>query len=273
MQYNTLPDNTLSLVAPEELRRRFNQLPPEIAPENWQLYLSQDKTVITEAISRARGEQHAWPDVQYLWQINPVVQWLDDKIQSAFGRHQAPVMRLPHLFEPDEDHFILSGLFPNRKSHPMVNPWLVVSFNRETLSGSLPFAEFLKRHPQLRSKLTNSGGKDRNHQRQQDLLEAAIAHARDVFVHDRNAFEEHINQQLNEHLQKLDVLRGRQLSQLELDFADNKQQLSVKQSRKEQRQREIEHNFDSYIQWIEDTMTTEKEPYIQVIAVITGAEG
>ncbi|EDM7419278.1 ATP-dependent helicase, partial [Salmonella enterica subsp. enterica serovar Idikan] len=107
----------------------------------------------------------------------------------------------------------------------------------------------------------------------QDLLEAAIAHARDVFVHDRNAFEERINQQLNEHLQKLDVLRGRQLNQLELDFADNKQQLSVKQSRKEQRQREIEHNFDSYIQWIEDTMTTEKEPYIQVIAVITGAEG
>ncbi|EOD6040855.1 primase-helicase zinc-binding domain-containing protein [Citrobacter freundii] len=213
------------------------------------------------------------PAVQYLWQINPVVQWLDDKIQSAFGRHQAPVMRLPHLFEPDEDHFILSGLFPNRKSHPMVNPWLVVSFNHETLSGSLPFAEFLKRHPQLRSKLTNSGGKDRNHQRQQVLLEAAIAHARDVFVHDRNAFEEHINQQLSEHLQKLDVLRGRQLSQLELDFADNKQQLSVKKSRKEQRQREIEHNFDSYIQWIEDTMTTEKEPYIQVIAVITGAEG
>ena len=134
-------------------------------------------------------------------------------------------------------------------------------------------SEFLQRHPQLSNKLTNSGGKDRNHQRQQDLLEAAIAHAREVFIHDRNAFETHINQQLNEHLQKLDVLRGRQLSQLELDFADNKQQLSVKQSRKEQRQREIEHNFDSYIEWIEDTMTTEKEPYIQVIAVITGAEG
>lgn len=85
-----------------------------------------------------RAVSNMRPDVQYLWQINPVVQWLDDKIQSAFGRHRAPVMRLPHLFEPDEDHFILSGLFPNRKSHPMVNPWLVVSFNRETLSGSLP---------------------------------------------------------------------------------------------------------------------------------------
>lgn len=273
IQYETLPDNTLSLVAPEELRRRFNQLPPEITPKNGQLYLSQDKKVITDSIIRSRGEQHAWPDVHYLWQINPVVQWLDDKMQSAFGRHQAPVIRLPHVFSPDEDHFILSGLFPNRKSHPMVNSWLVVSFNLEQLTGSLPFAEFLANHPQLGKKLTNAGGEQRNHQRQQQLLEKVIAHARDVFAHDRQAFEEKINQQLSEHLEKLEKLKGRQIGQLELDFAENKQQESVKQSRKEQRQREIEHNFNSYIEWIEDTMTTEKQPYIQVIAVITGAEG
>ena len=43
--------------------------------------------------------------------------------------------------------------------------------------------------------------------------------------------------------------------------------------RQAQRQREIDHNFESYIEWIEETMTTEKEPYIQLIAVITGAEG
>lgn len=273
VQFETLPDNTLSLVVPEELRRRFNQLPPEITPENGQLYLSQDKKVITDSIIRSRGEQHAWPDIHYLWQINPVVQWLDDKMQSAFGRHQAPVIRLPHVFSPDEDHFILSGLFPNRKSHPMVNSWLVVSFNLDQLTGSLPFAEFLANNPQLGKKLTNAGGEQRNHQRQQQLLEKAIGHARDVFAHDRQAFEDKINQQLNEHLEKLDVLRERQIGQLELDFAENKQQESVKQNRKEQRQREIEHNFDSYIEWIEDTMTTEKEPYIQVIAVITGAEG
>lgn len=273
IQFETLPTKILSLVAPEELRRRFNQLPPEITPENGQLYLSQDKKVITDSIIRSRGEQHAWPDIHYLWQINPVVQWLDDKMQSAFGRHQAPVIRLPHLFSPDEDHFILSGLFPNRKSHPMVNSWLVVSFNLDQLTGSLPFAEFLANNPQLGRKLTNAGGELRNHQRQQQLLEKAIDHARDVFAHDRQAFEDKINQQLNEHLEKLDVLRKCQIGQLELDFAENKQQESVKQSRKEQRQREIEHNFNSYIEWIEDTMTTEKQPYIQVIAVITGAEG
>ena len=47
----------------------------------------------------------------------------------------------------------------------------------------------------------------------------------------------------------------------------------MKQSRKAQRQREIEHNFESYLEWIQETMTTEQTPYIQLIAVITGAEG
>lgn len=273
VQFDTLPNKTLSLVAPDELRRRFAQLPPEITPDNWQLYLSQDKNVITEAIASARGEQHAWPQVHYLWQINPVVQWLDDKMQAAFGRHQAPVIRMSQSLSPDEDHFILSGVFPNRKSHPVVNPWLVVSFNRETLTGSVPFARFVEEYPQLGGKLANAGGEQRNHDRQQQLLAAAIDHAREVFAHDRTAFETHINQRLTEQLEKLDELKGRQLKQLELDFADNKQQESVKTSRKEQRQREIDHNFDSYLEWIQETMTTEKEPYIQLIAVITGAEG
>ncbi len=273
VQFERLPDGTLSLVAPDDLRRRFSQLPPEVEPDNWQLYLSQDKQVITDAITRSRGEQHAWPSIHYLWQINPVVQWLDDKMQAAFGRHQAPVVRLPHIFSADEDHFVLSGLFPNRKSHPMVNPWLVVSFNRESFAGSMTFAEFVAANPKISSKLSNAGGSERNHERQQQLLLAAIEHAKTVFMQERNSFEQRINVRLSEQLEKLDLLKGRQLQQLELAFAENKQQDSIKQSRKEQRQREIEQNFKNYLDWIQDTMTTEKEPYIQLIAVFTGAEG
>lgn len=273
VQYQHLPDGCLSLVAPDDLRRRFAQLPPEIEPDNWQLLLSEDKQVINRAIIAARGEQHAWPSIHYLWQINPVVQWLDDKVQAAFGRHQAPVLRMSHAMNADEDHFILSGLFPNRKSHPMVNPWLVVSFKQAQFVGSQPFADFVAQQPALSSKLSNPGGAQRNHQRQQDLLREAIDHARSVFVQKRNAFETEINLRLTAQLEKLDALKSRQLQQLTLDFAGNKQAETVKQSRQAQRQREIEHNFESYIEWIEETMTTEKEPYIQLIAVITGAEG
>jgi hypothetical protein len=43
-------------------------------------------------------------------------------------------------------------------------------------------------------------------------------------------------------------------------------------SKKEQEKREIDRIFDEFINWVEDTMTTEDNPFIQVIAVLKGAE-
>jgi len=40
--------------------------------------------------------------------------------------------------------------------------------------------------------------------------------------------------------------------------------------KKERKRREIETLFDEYMQWIEDTITTEDNPFIQVIAVLSG---
>ena len=41
-------------------------------------------------------------------------------------------------------------------------------------------------------------------------------------------------------------------------------------SRKEEERREIDRKFDEFIHWVEDTMTTEDNPFIQVIAVLQG---
>jgi hypothetical protein len=43
-----------------------------------------------------------------------------------------------------------------------------------------------------------------------------------------------------------------------------------KLSKKEQDQREIDKKFDDFIDWVEDTMTTEDNPFIQVIALLQG---
>jgi len=44
------------------------------------------------------------------------------------------------------------------------------------------------------------------------------------------------------------------------------------QGRKEKERREIDRIFDEYFNWIEETMTTEDNPYIQVVAVLKGAD-
>ncbi|WP_240537392.1 DEAD/DEAH box helicase [Vibrio sp. CUB2] len=265
----------LSLFAPKDLRQRFKFLPPEIQPteENkYTLRLSNDLNVINHEIVRCRGEQTAWPGIQYLWPINPVAQWLGDKMMSAFGRHQAPVLRMPAQFDNYEDHFVLSGLFPNRKSHPVVNPWLVVSFEDGELSGIERFEDFVEKHPFHISTLSNKGG-ERGHERQEELLGRAIDAALPYLQSIRDDVERDLDKKLTDQMDKLEALKNKQIQQLELDFGDSKQAETIVQSRKAQREREIEQIFNEYLHWIEDTMTTEKTPYIQLVAVLTGAEG
>ena len=84
---------------------------------------------------------------------------------------------------------------------------------------------------------------------------------------ERKDFEEIINKKLNDQLAALESLRGRQHEQLELHYVEKRQL-----SKKEQDKREINRKFDEFIKWVEDTMTTEDNPFIQVIAVLKGAE-
>jgi len=70
----------------------------------------------------------------------------------------------------------------------------------------------------------------------------------------------------------LEKLRGKRIQQMELNLSKVGGIQAIIEDKKVKEQQRIEKIFDDYIGWIEDTMTTEKEPYIQVIAVFTGQE-
>ena len=67
-------------------------------------------------------------------------------------------------------------------------------------------------------------------------------------------------------LADLQRLQGRQIEQLSLDL--EKQLETVKRGRFEQRSRDIHRVFDDYRRWVEDTLTTEPQPWIQVLAAV-----
>ena len=49
-------------------------------------------------------------------------------------------------------------------------------------------------------------------------------------------------------------------------LAANQQAEQFKKTRREQRTQHIRKVFDEYRQWVQDTMTTEPQPFIQVLA-------
>ncbi len=102
------------------------------------------------------------------------------------------------------------------------------------------------------------------------MLPKAIEQAKLWMSNERNKFEDLINAKLNEQLNELEKLRKKQHVQLEFKFGGSKLSEKIIRSRKEKKRREIDTIFDEYMDWVEDTMTTEDKPYIQVIAVLKG---
>ena len=262
----------LTLDAPEDLRRRFGYFPREVSPENGRFALTADRNRMRDAIADSRREETAWPNIHYLWRLNPVVGWLNDRMLAAFGRHEAPVLAGVPSLAADETVFVLSGLVPNRRSHPLLYEWIAVSYRGARFEAVVPFDEVI-----VRTGLGRDGIANRSLQSDTDalrrLLPDAVARARARFVERRRAFESRINEKLNDELEALERLKTRQLRQLELQLERSEQAETFKRARQERGQRDIDTIFNEYLEWVQETMTTEPQPYITVVCVMTGESG
>ena len=67
-------------------------------------------------------------------------------------------------------------------------------------------------------------------------------------------------------LADLERLQQDQFEQLELRLAANQQAEQFKRTRRERSAKYIHKVFDEYELWVRDTMTTEPQPFIQVLA-------
>jgi hypothetical protein len=255
----------VTLTATKELKSRLrNSLPREVWPKDDIFILSADTDTIQDEIRRSRKDEKAWPRIHYLWPHNPVIEWINDKVIAGFGRHEAPVLSLPGALEPEETVFILSGLIPNRKGHPLVFRWFGVTFLENEFLGIESFDDLLERTGLGRISFPNSGaGIDVNSIKK--LLPDAVKQAKEFMSRERAYFENEINDKLQKQLDALELLKGKQYRQLDLFYMEKRNL-----SKKERRKREIDRKFDEFIDWVEDTMTTEDNPYIQIVAVLKG---
>jgi hypothetical protein len=67
-------------------------------------------------------------------------------------------------------------------------------------------------------------------------------------------------------LADLERLQAEQMHQLELHLEKRLEQ--VRRSQFERRSMRIRRVFDEYRQWVEETLSTEPEPYLQVLATV-----
>lgn len=258
---------TITLTAPLDLQARLKQLPREAQRERYTLCANPEQMMRhIERARQARAEEDTWPVQDYLWPQHPIMEWLGDRVLTAFGRHKAPVIQSPSLAE-GELAFIMYGLIPNRKSQSVLVEWQVAVQRPGQPWALESFDDFVQRSQIKAGKLPNSG-KPIDTELLAKGLPDAVACMRKHMQLRQQVFQQDMSARLITTLQDLERLQGQQLQQLELRLAQSQQEEAFKRSRRQQRETTIRKVFDEYRQWVEDTLTTEPEPYIQVLAAV-----
>lgn len=265
-------ERLITITAPRDLQERLRQLPREVQAENDHYSLCADPTRMAQAIEaarQARAEEDTWPQLHYLWPQHPIMEWLGDRVLTHFGRHRAPLLQSLQM-QADEQAFILMSLVPNRKGQPLLVEWRVATRRENASAFTLePFEAFADRASLKAGKLPNRGhvpGLEQARQRLQQALPQAVQAMHAHMLKAQAEFSAGLNERLVGTLRDLEHLQGRQLEQLTLSLENQLE--TVKRGRFEQRSQQINRVFDEYRQWVHDTLTTEPQPWIQVLACV-----
>ena len=253
----------------DELRRTFRALPAEALPEDGRLHLTTSRERVKRAIKDSRAEESNWANVHLLWDLHPVMEWLNFKLMVAFGRKQAPVLRLPGMLAPDQSLFLIEGEIPNRKGQPVIYEWFAVGFEGQRKTGVLSLQDFLGR-TQLSTRLFPNAGEFDIPVAITSLLPEAVAEARTYMSARRQAFEQDLQIRLQKEMSSLADLEGRQLSFLECEYPEDQALIGTRRSKKAERMRHIDAVFADYRRWMEETLTTKDSPFLRVAAVFLG---
>jgi hypothetical protein len=259
----------LEITPPKDLQRRYDRYPRELQPPRGQrLALSTEVAALQRALEQSRRQDSSRPELEYLWDLHPLVDWLADRGQIAFPRHCAPVLQLSDGLEPGEVVMVFQGTIPNQKGVPVVQEWVAVRFAGSGLNvvDVEPFEAVAERLQLGRRPYANSKAPIPDHLGRQ--LPYAVGKANDYLMCCAERWTGRMQPQLEAQRERLRRLRGRQEEQLQLSFAADQRPLQIKEKRRLAQQKAIDERFDDHERFVAEVMTIEPAPYLKVVAVL-----
>ncbi|MBZ0087190.1 MAG: DEAD/DEAH box helicase [Thermomonas sp.] len=264
---------TIEVQPGEDLHRFLSgQLAPEMRPDDHQYVLCADRQAVQQAIAQAR-DGDAWPNLQLLWPLHPIMQWIDYRLLAQIGRQKAPVLRVARGIGADDALVLISAVIPNRRGQQMINDWFAVRVDAAGKErGVLTLEEVVQVTGLGREDVPNTA-KPIDAAGLQRRLAPALAAADQRMREQHKRFSQEAKRRTGEELARLDALRGEHLRQLELAFTRGDDALAhLRERKKEQEARDIDHLFENYRDWVSRTLELDARAQLTVAAVLIPAE-
>ena len=148
-----------------------------------------------------------------------------------------------------------------------IHHWLGVYFKQDKLIELKPI-ELVFEQIGLQGGLPNSAEQDDSIDQLKYLLPQAIAAIKKQMREARDSFEKETRPKLDAQLEKLKIQENKHFEQLDLFMQNSEQLIAIKEKKQQQETQAIRSRFEEYRQWIKETMNTEDQPYIQVVAAV-----
>lgn len=255
----------------DNVKKRIKKLiPPEAMPSDDYLRLSPDREYCLNDMKRCMQNdlaETAWPATQYLWKLHPIFNWIEDKAGVFYKRSEVPVLGLTNSIGAEDILFIVAGLIPNRKSTTVVDEWFGVLYKNAQFDNILSMSEVLQK-THLNVKVPNTQNvSEEQIARGQKLLGDVVNRAKKIMADKCAEYKEKTDPYIYEEMERLEQLEQRH-KDAQLSFFD----LGIPgmERKKSEKEREIEAIFTNFMDWEKDTLEIEENPYIRIIAVVTG---
>ena len=236
--------------------------------------LTVDRQKVMQSIEVARQKEEAWPEWELFWPQHPVCEWLDDRVLSALGRHEAWVVRVPDGLEPDDVLFLFQGVYSNQRSQSVLVDWFAVPFQGTVPQPTVPRDEVLRRCG-LRD-VQGNPGVEAIPAVLPSLRQAAVDRARDHMKELRNQRAAQLGDPLRQGLRELAAWRDRsqkRLADQRLVAARGGAKVPAPIRRRiEAEERFVQTTYEERKLWIEQGIKTVPEPYLRLAAVFIRAD-
>ena len=256
-------------ITPDMRRRLAALLPEEVMPQGDYLRLSNDKEFCMKEMMRSMQSslaETAWPKVQYLWKQHPIFTWANDKASLLFNRGEAPIIGIKDKIDSSRIIYIAAGTIPNLKSTPLVDEWFALDYKNCSFSGILTMNDVIQLSGLRSEQIPNTNALTEDQiQKATSLLTDVISHAKENLNTYYQKYNDKTLPQIDEELDKLADLQQKHKDYQMTLFTDDERF-------KSEAERKIDALFDTFSTWVKETLTIQNNPYIRIIAVLTGVQ-
>lgn len=260
----------LNIKLTDDLTKKLEKvLPDEAMPTDGIMRLSPDidfcKKEMKRCMSNALSEA-AWPATGFLWKLHPLFSWINDKAGILYRRGEVPFIALADGVSSKEMLFIVEGQIPNRNSTSVVDEWFALSYVDGKYSEVLTLPEVIGKTHLTADKLPNhKAAAPEAVTLGESLLSDVVKNSNEIMKEKYQEYKDRTDPYIYSELERLEALKEKH-KDAQLTIFD----LLGQQRKKSEKEREIDEMFKAFYDWEKDSVEIKDNPYIQIIAVVTG---